>query len=106
MNGIFLNQEVYTLAIIVISESKPDESVLETEIQIDDYKILWCDRNRHRGLVACYIRNDLSYSIIPIFPREIKSVFEILLSNSKPITVLTIHRPPNQSSFLFLRSTK
>ena len=70
---------------------------METEIQIDDYKILWCDRNRHSGVVACYIRNDLSYSIVPIFPREIKSfVFEIFLSNSKP----TIHRPPNQSNFL------
>ena len=32
-------------AIIGISESKLDESVLEPEIQIDDYKILRCDRN-------------------------------------------------------------
>ena len=46
-------------AIIGISESKLDESVLEPEIQIDDYKILWCDRG-----VACYIRNDLGHNII------------------------------------------
>ena len=45
-------------AIISISESKLDESVLEPEIQIDDYKILHCDRNRHGGGVACYTRND------------------------------------------------
>ena len=45
-------------AIIGISESKLDESVLEPEIQIDDYKILHCDRNRHGGGVACYKRND------------------------------------------------
>ena len=32
--------------IIGISESKLDESVLEPEIEIDDYKILRCDRNR------------------------------------------------------------
>ena len=55
-------------AIIGISETKLDESVLEPEIQIDDYKILWCDRNRHRGGVACYIRNDLSYNILSVFP--------------------------------------
>ena len=41
-------------AIIGISESKLDESVLEPEIQMDDYKILRCDRNRHGGGVACY----------------------------------------------------
>ena len=87
--------------IIGISESKLDESVLEPEIEIDNYKILRCDRNRHGGGVACYIRNDLSYNIISVFPSEIESVFfEILLPNSKPITVETIYRPPNQSNFL------
>ena len=87
-------------AIIGISESKLDESVLEPEIQIDDYKILRCDRNRHTGGVACYIRNDLSYNI-SVFPSEIESVFfEIFLPNFKPITVGTIYCPPNQSNFL------
>ena len=88
-------------AIIGISESKLDESVLEPEIQIDDYKILQCDRNRCRGGVACYVRNYLSYNIISVFSSEIESVlFKILLPNSKPITVGTIYRPPNQSNFL------
>ena len=54
-----------------------------------------------RGGAACYIRNDLSYNIISVFPSETESVFfEILLPNSKPITVETIYRPPNQSDFL------
>ena len=93
--------------IIGISESKLDESLLESEIQIDNYKIVWCDRNRHGGDVACYIRNDLSYSIISNFPREIESVFfEIVLPNSKPITVGTIYRPPNQSNFLEVLNEK
>ena len=87
--------------IIGISESKLDESVLEPEIEIDDYKIIQCDRNRHRGGVACYIRSDLSYNVISVFPSEIESVFfEIVLPNSKPITVGTIYRPPSQSNFL------
>ena len=93
--------------IIGISESKLDESLLESEIQIDNYEIFWCDRNRHGGDVACYIRNDLSYSIISVFPREIESVFfEIVLPNSKPITVGTIYRPPNQSNFLEVLNEK
>ena len=89
------------VAIIGISESKLDESVLEPEIQIDDYKILQCDRTRHGRGAACYIRNDLSYNILSVFSREIESVFfEILLPNSKSITVGAICRPPNQSNFL------
>ena len=87
--------------IISISESKLDKSVLEPETEIDDYKILRCDRSRHGGGVACHIRNDLSYNIISVSPSEIESVFfEILLPNSKLITVGTICRPPNQSNFL------
>ena len=62
-------------AILDISDSKLDESILEPEIQIDDYKILQCDTSKHRGGVACYIRNDLSYNILFVFPREIESVF-------------------------------
>ena len=46
-------------AIIGICESKLEVSVLEQEINIDNYKILRCDRNRQGGGVACYIRNDL-----------------------------------------------
>ena len=39
--------------------------------------------------------------ILNVFPREIESVFfENLLPNSKPVTVGTIYRPPNQSNFL------
>ena len=88
-------------AIIRISESKLYESVLKPEIQINDYKVLWCDRDRHGGGVARYLRNNLSYSIISVSPREIGSVFfEILLPNSKPITGGTIHHQLNQSNFL------
>ena len=47
------------------------------------------------------VRNDLSYNIVSLFPREIESAFfEILLPSSKPITVGTIYRSPNQSNFL------
>ena len=47
-------------AVIGIGESKLDDSVLSSEIHIDNYNTLRCDRNRHGGGVVCYIRNDLS----------------------------------------------
>ena len=73
---------------------------MKPEIQTNNYKILQSGRNRQERDVDCYIRNDLSYSIIFVFPREIVSVFfKILLPDSKPIIVGTINHPPNQSNF-------
>ena len=83
-------------AVIGISESKLDHSVLTSEIQIDEYDLLRCDRNRHGGGVACYIRNDLSYNVQSYFPKDIENIFfELLLPNTKPVVVGTIYRPPN-----------
>ena len=48
-------------AVIGISESKVDESVLQSEIQINNYDLLLPDRNRNGGGVACYIRIDITY---------------------------------------------
>ena len=90
-------------AVIGICGFKLDASVLEQEIDIDNYKILHCNRNRQGGGVACYIRNDLSYNILSVFPCEIENIFfEILLPNSKPVIVGTIYRPPSQNNFLEL----
>ena len=58
-------------AVIGISESKLDDSVSTSEIQIDEYDLLRCDRNRHGGGVACYIRNDLSCNVKSYFPIKI-----------------------------------
>ena len=60
---------------IGISESKLNESVLEPEIQYDNCKIIRCDRKRQRGGVACYIRNDLSYNTVTVYPHGMVSVF-------------------------------
>ena len=78
--------------VIGICKSKLDASVLDPEISIDNYKILRCDRNRQGGGVVCYVRNDLSYNTISVFPREVENIFfEILLPNSKPIIVGIIY---------------
>ena len=83
------------MIILIIS----DEDMLE--IQINENDLLSCDRSRHGGLVACYIRNYFSYNIKSHFLKDIENIlFEILLPNSKPIVVGTIYRPPNQTKFL------
>ena len=67
--------------VIEISELKLDDSVLTSEIDIDGYDLLRCDRNRHGG-VACYIGSELSYNV-----------------KTKPIVVGAIYHPPNQTNF-------
>ena len=57
-------------AVMGISESKLDDSMSTSEIQIDEYD-LCCNRNRHGGGVACYIRNYLSYNVNSYFPKDI-----------------------------------
>ena len=70
-----------------------------SEIQIKEYDLLCCDRNRHGGGVACYIRNDLiMLNYISLKTENI--FFELLLPNTKPIVVGTVHRPPNQTNFM------
>ena len=80
--------------VIGISKSKLDESVLQSEIQINNYDLLCWDRNRNGGGVACYIRSDISYI------QEIENIlFEILLPKTKPIVVGIIYRITSQNNF-------
>ena len=82
-------------------ESKLDKSVTISEIVIDDYDLLRCDRNRNGGGVSCYIGNDLSYTQKKLFPNNIENVFfEIHLPKTKPTTVRIVYRPPNQTNFI------
>ena len=49
-------------AVIGICESKSDKSITNSEILIDNYDLLRCDRNRNGRGIPCYIRNNLSYT--------------------------------------------
>ena len=92
---------VSNAAVIVISESKLDDSVPTSEFQISEYDRLRCGRKIHGGGVACYIRNDLSYNVKSYFSKDIENIFfELVLPNIKPIVVGTIYHSPNQTSFM------
>ena len=93
--------KVSRAALIGITESKLDNSVLDGEINIEGYSIIRSDRNRHGGGVACYIRSDISFNIRSDFTDDIENIFfDILLPKLKPILVGIVYRPPDQSGFL------
>ena len=84
--------------VIGIGESKLNNSILSSEIHIDNYNTLHCDRNRHGWGVVCYTRNNLSFDIKPFFPPEIENVFfEILLPKIKAIVLWIIYLPRSHS---------
>ena len=87
-------------AVIGISESKLDDSVLSSEIQIENYDLVCSDRNRHGGSVACFIRTNFSYNTKSFLSSEIENIFiEIFSPHSEPPIVRTIYRLPSQGSF-------
>ena len=93
-------------AVVGVTESKLDATVLDGEVNIDGYEVIRSDRNRHGGRVACYVRNDISFNVRSDFSDEIENiVFDMFLPKTKPILVGFLHRPPDQSKFLDKHST-
>ena len=54
-------------SIIGISEYKLDSSVLNSELDIEDYELIRLSRSRRKGGFECYIRKSLSYNHKPRF---------------------------------------
>ena len=93
-------------AVIGVTESKLDATVLDGELNINGYEVIRSDRNRHGGIVACYVRNDICFNIRSDFCHEIENIFfDMLLPKTKPILVGILYRPPDQSKFLDKLST-
>ena len=67
-------------AIIGITESKVDNSISDSEVEIPGYCILRCDSNRNGGGVACYVRQYLCFNWRSTVMRDIEGIFlDILL---------------------------
>ena len=89
--------------VISVTESKLDHTILDLEVNLPGYDILWWDRNRNGGRVACYIKKDLCFNTRALNCKEIESIiFDILLPKSKPIIIGVFYRPLNQDNFMEL----
>ena len=88
-------------AIISITESKVDNSISDSNVEIPGYCILRCDRNRNGGGLACFVKQDLCFNLRSTTIGDIEGMFfKILLPKAKPIFVGIINRPPNSINFL------
>ena len=90
-------------AVIGITESKLEESIFQSEIQIDNYNLLRCDKNRNSGGVACYI-SDISYVQKDFFQMLSKTLsLKFYCQETTPITVRIMYTSPSQTSLTFLK---
>ena len=88
-------------AVIGITETKLGNTVYDSEVTVDGYNIVRNDRNRSRGGVACYIRNNICFNRKNCLSDNIENIFiDLLFPKTKPISVCIIYKPPSQSQFL------
>ena len=73
--------------VIGIAETKIDNLIGDSEISINKYCDIKCDRNKG-GHVICYIINKIFYNTKNYISNEIENIFvEHLIPKTKPITI-------------------
>ena len=93
--------KITNAAIVGIGETKLDESILSSEIDIEGYDLLRLDRFRRGGGVACYVKKSLAYNYKDNFYKNTESIFiDIFLPKTKPILIGILYRPPDKNNFV------
>ena len=88
--------------VIGITETKLDGTTFDTELYIEGYSIVRCDRDRKGGGVACYIKMT-SVSALKILPLKKSKSSLWICSFRKPSLYKGIfYRPPTDTIFLQL----
>ena len=83
------NTNFSNVAVIGLYESKLGEFVLQSEIQIKNYDLLFFwDRNRNNGVVSCHVRSDISYIQKQYVSEEIKNTFFDFIDRLPKLTFL------------------
>ena len=83
---------------ITVSETKLGNTVYDSEVAIDGYNIVQCDRKRNNECVAYYFRNNICFDLQTCLSTNIENIFiDLLFPKTKPITTGIIYKPPNQT---------
>ena len=98
-----LNMQHQYLDILVLNETRLDETISNSEISIDKYTLVRNDRTRHGGGVAMYIRNSINFNLRNDLHDEALEFLcvEISKPKVKPFLISTWYRPPNSCKDLF-----
>ena len=102
---IFIHENSFE--ILCINETRLDNSICDTEIEIAGYEIVRKDRNRNGG-VAIYLRNNIPYvERGDLTPVNVEAIcVEIKKPKSKSVLISTWYCPPESKIDLFDRFEK
>ena len=82
-----------------LNETKLDLSISDSLVNVDNYRIIRNDRDRHGGGVAVYVHESISYKIRSdlMMPDNLEVVtLQTTNSKFKPFIVTSIYRPPGK----------
>ena len=85
-----------------LSETKLDSNtIFDFEVSIPNYSLIRKDRNRKGGGVGCCIRSDICFNRQNYLSDEIENIsFDLLLPQTKPISIAIVYKPPTDNRFL------
>ena len=87
--------------IIGINEAKLDHTVIDGEVEIDEYQIIRNDRNSFGGGVALYIHDSVPFALYDAICSNLESLsIKLNIPYVRPI-LTTIYRPPGGTVDLF-----
>ena len=101
INEVSYIAKLKNATVIGLSETKLDNTVLNSEIQIEIYVLVRSDRSRRGGGVARFVKNSISYKRKPNFCINTENIFiEIFLPKSKPVLIGSLYRRPHKYDFV------
>ena len=84
-----------------LNETKLDNTVLNCELDIEEYDLVRSDQPQRGGRVAYFPKNTILYNRKPNYCNNTESMFiEILLTKSKPVLIDILYRPPDRNDFV------
>ena len=88
--------------IIGINETKLDHTVIDGEVEIDEYQIIRNDRNSFGSGVAPYIHDSVPFMLYDAICSNLESLsIKLNIPYVRPILITTIYRPPGSTVDLF-----
>ena len=88
-------------AVIRLSETKLDKTILDSEISIPNCSLIRRDRNRKGEGVACYIRSNIFFNSQNYLSDKVENIsFDLLLPKTKSISIAIAYKSPTENHFL------
>ena len=94
--GVFIDD--HRPDIICINETKIDDKILDSDIEVDNYLLVRKDRSSNGGGVAIYVLKDLEFALrddFLVYNSENVTI-QLKIENYRSFIVTALYKPPNK----------